>query len=121
MPRAPRRRAAASAQSSAARARSTSASISGGANMSAWRRGRPSAQTVSTRTASARAGSRAAIIDDPEAYRVLLDTLAAHDPDRAEAVRVDTVWAEGRPLRSALMFTPPNVLADVERALAHLR
>ena len=63
----------------------------------------------------------AAIIDDPEAYRVLLDTLAAHDPDRAEAVRVDTVWAEGRPLRGALMFTPPNVLADVERALADLR
>ena len=63
----------------------------------------------------------AAIIDDPEAYRVLLDTLAAHDPDRAEAVRVDTVWAEGRPLRGALMFTPPNVLAAVERALADLR
>ena len=50
----------------------------------------------------------AAIIDDPEAYRVLLDTLAAHDPARAEAVRVDTVWAEGRPLRQALMFTPPE-------------
>ena len=62
----------------------------------------------------------AAIIDDPEAYRVLLDTLAAHDPERAEAVRVDTVWAEGRPLREALMFTPPEVLADVERALAAL-
>ena len=52
---------------------------------------------------------------------MLLDTLAAHDPDRAEAVRVDTVWAEGRPLRGALMFTPPNVLAAVERALADLR
>ncbi|KRE31317.1 family 78 glycoside hydrolase catalytic domain [Agromyces sp. Soil535] len=62
----------------------------------------------------------AAIIDDPEAYRVFLDTLAAHDPARAEAVRVDTVWAEGRPLRQALMFTPPEVLADVERALAAL-
>lgn len=62
----------------------------------------------------------AAIIDDPEAYRVLLDTLASHDPARAEAVRIDTVWAEGRPLRGALMFTPPHVLADVERALAAL-
>lgn len=62
----------------------------------------------------------AAIIDDPEAYRVLLDTLASHDPARAEAVRVDTVWAEGRPLRGALMFTPPDVLADVEHALAAL-
>ena len=62
----------------------------------------------------------AAIIDDPEAYQVLLDTLASHDPARAEAVRADTVWAEGRPLRGALMFTPPDVLADVERALAAL-
>jgi alpha-L-rhamnosidase len=61
-----------------------------------------------------------AIIDDPEAYRVLLDTLAAHDPDRAEAVRTETVWSEGRPLRGALMFTPPNVLDDVERALGSL-
>lgn len=59
----------------------------------------------------------AAIIDDPEAYRALLDTLASHDPARAEAVRTDTVWAEGRPLRQALMFTPSDVLADVERAL----
>lgn len=62
----------------------------------------------------------AAIIDDPEAYRVLLDTLAAHDPARAESVRTDTVWAEGRTLRQALMFTPPNVLDDVDRALGAL-
>ena len=62
----------------------------------------------------------AAIIDDPEAYRVFLDAVAARDPARAEAVRVDTVWAEGRPLRQALMFAPPEVLADVERALAAL-
>ena len=51
---------------------------------------------------------------------MLLETLASHDPARAEAVRIDTVWAEGRPLRGALMFTPPHVLADVERALAAL-
>ena len=50
----------------------------------------------------------AAIIDDPEAYRAVLDTLASHDAGRAEAVRTDTVWAEGRPLRQALMFTPPR-------------
>lgn len=62
----------------------------------------------------------AAIIDDPEAYRVLLDTLTAHDPGRAESVRVDTVWAEGRPMRQALMFTPPDLLAEVDRALAGL-
>jgi alpha-L-rhamnosidase len=62
----------------------------------------------------------AAVIDDPEAYRALLDTLVAHDPARAEAVRIDTVWAEGRTLRQALMFTPSDILADVERALAGL-
>ncbi len=37
----------------------------------------------------------AAIIDDPEAYRVFLDTLAAHDPARAEAVRADTRLGRG--------------------------
>ena len=42
------------------------------------------------------------------------------DPERAEAVRTGTVWAEGRSLRQALMFSPPDVLADVERALARL-
>jgi alpha-L-rhamnosidase len=62
----------------------------------------------------------AAIIDDPEAYRTLLDTLTTHDPGRAEAVRTDTVWSEGRSLRQALMFTPPEVLADVEQALGAL-
>ncbi|MDQ0577635.1 alpha-L-rhamnosidase [Agromyces albus] len=62
----------------------------------------------------------AAIIDDHEAYRTLLDTLAMHDEARADAVRTDTVWAEGRSLRQALMFTPPVVLADIERALAEL-
>jgi alpha-L-rhamnosidase len=62
----------------------------------------------------------AAIIDHPEAYRALLDTLAGHDPARAESVRTDTVWAEGRTLRQALMFTPPDVLDDVDRALGAL-
>ncbi|MFH8251415.1 family 78 glycoside hydrolase catalytic domain [Microbacterium sp. B2969] len=61
--------------------------------------------------------SLADVIDDPRAYRAVLDTLAEFDADRAEAIRAETVWGAGRSLRSALMFTPPPVLADVDRAV----
>jgi alpha-L-rhamnosidase len=57
------------------------------------------------------------VIDDPRAYRAVLDTLGAFDPERAEAVRAETRWGEGRTLASALMFTPPPVLEDVDRAV----
>ena len=63
------------------------------------------------------AASLADVIDDPRAYRALLDTLAEIDPDRAEAVRSGTVWGAGRPLSTALMFTPPDVLARVDDAV----
>lgn len=63
----------------------------------------------------------AEIIDDPRAYRALLDTLARHDPAHAERVRTETVWATGRTLASALMFTAPHVLAEVDAALRALR
>jgi alpha-L-rhamnosidase len=58
-----------------------------------------------------------AVIDDPRAYRALLDTLAEVAPERVEAVRTGTVWSPGRPVSSALMFTPPDVLARVDAAL----
>ena len=61
--------------------------------------------------------SLADVVDDPRAYRALLDTLAAVDPDRAETVRAGTTWAAGRPLASALMFTPPDLLAAVDAAV----
>ncbi len=61
--------------------------------------------------------SLAEVIDDPRAYRALLDTLAEIDPARAEAVRAETVWGAGRPLASALMFTPPDVLARIDTAI----
>ena len=61
--------------------------------------------------------SCAAVIDDPRAYAALLDTLRAADPDRAEAVRTGTVWGERRPLATALLFTPPPVLAQVDEAV----
>lgn len=61
--------------------------------------------------------SCAAVIDDPRAYAALLDTLRAADPDRAEAVRSGTVWGERRHLGSALMFTPPPLLAEIDEAV----
>jgi alpha-L-rhamnosidase len=61
--------------------------------------------------------SLADVIDDPRAYRALLDTLTEIDPARAEAVRADTLWGAGRPLSAALMFTPPDVLAKVDDAV----
>lgn len=57
------------------------------------------------------------IIDDPRAYRALLDTLTAVAPERVDAVRGETTWAAGRPLATALMFTPPPVLAAVDDAI----
>ncbi|MEO2134335.1 family 78 glycoside hydrolase catalytic domain [Microbacterium sp.] len=59
----------------------------------------------------------AAVIDDPRAYRALLDTLADVAPERVDAVREETTWAAGRPLVSALMFTPPSVLDAVDHAI----
>jgi alpha-L-rhamnosidase len=57
------------------------------------------------------------VIDDPRAYDALLDALEETAPERVEGVRSGTVWGAGRPLSSALMFTPPDVLARVDRAV----
>ena len=40
--------------------------------------------------------STASVIDDPRAYRALIDAIEHHDPAQAEAVRRETVWAHGR-------------------------
>ncbi|SCY49537.1 alpha-L-rhamnosidase [Microbacterium sp. LKL04] len=61
--------------------------------------------------------SLADVIDDPRAYAALVDTVAAADPDRAEAVRAETRWGAGRPVTTALMFTPPDLLASVDDAI----
>ncbi|WP_413354358.1 family 78 glycoside hydrolase catalytic domain [Microbacterium sp. 1P06AB] len=61
--------------------------------------------------------SLADVIDDPRAYAALVDTVAAADPDRAEAVRAETRWGAGRPVTTALMFTPPDLLAAVDDAI----
>ncbi|NKF33879.1 hypothetical protein HER21_46475, partial [Pseudomonas sp. BGM005] len=57
------------------------------------------------------------IVDDPRAYRALFDALSDVAPDRVEPVRRDTVWGSGRPLSTALMFSPPEVLARVDEAI----
>ncbi|WP_314505174.1 family 78 glycoside hydrolase catalytic domain [uncultured Microbacterium sp.] len=63
------------------------------------------------------AASLADVIDDPRAYRALLDTVARFDADRAEAVRAETVWGAKRNVSSALMFVPPPLLDEVDAAL----
>ncbi len=61
--------------------------------------------------------SLADVIDDPRAYRALLDTVAAFDADRAEAVRAETLWGANRTVATALMFVPPPLLSDVDAAI----
>jgi alpha-L-rhamnosidase len=63
------------------------------------------------------AASLADVIDDPRAYRALLETVAGFDADRAEAVRAETLWGTNRSVSSALMFVPPSLLDDVDAAL----
>ncbi len=61
--------------------------------------------------------SLADVMDDPRAYAALLAALSEAAPERVDTVRGETVWGAGRPLSSALMFTPPDVLARVDRAV----
>jgi alpha-L-rhamnosidase len=63
------------------------------------------------------AASLADVIDDPRAYRALLDTVANFDAGRAEAVRAETVWGANRGVGTALMFVPPTLIAEVDAAL----
>ena len=63
------------------------------------------------------AASLADVIDDPRAYRALLDTVARFDAGRAESVRAETLWGANRTVGSALMFVPPSLLVEVDEAL----
>ena len=62
--------------------------------------------------------STASVIDDPRAYRALIDAIEHHDPAQADVVRRETVWTHGRTVRQSLMFTPHSLLEYVEEALA---
>ena len=61
--------------------------------------------------------SLADVIDDPRAYRALLDALEDTDPDRARTLRTDTRWTTGRPVSSILMFAPKALHDAVDTAI----
>lgn len=63
------------------------------------------------------AASLADVIDDPRAYKALIDTIQKFDPRVAESIRTDTVWGTGRPVSAALMFTPPSLALAVDEAI----
>ncbi len=76
------------------------------------------AQTPPTRPAlPGLAATLADVIDDPRAYRALLDTIAETDPERAETVRATTFWGAGRTVNTALMFVSPSLLESVDSAI----
>jgi alpha-L-rhamnosidase len=58
------------------------------------------------------------VIDEPRAYRALLDTVGKHDPDRLATLRRYPVWTRGQTVRLALMFAPPALSDDVVQALS---
>ena len=64
--------------------------------------------------------SLAEVIDDPEAYRAILTAIASADPERVRMYRRHTEWVPEQTLAESLLFTPPSVLAHVDRALAEL-
>ena len=58
------------------------------------------------------------VIDDPRAYRALLDTLAAHDPGEADAVRATPCGRDGRTVRQCADVHPAaTLLAKVDAAV----
>jgi alpha-L-rhamnosidase len=63
------------------------------------------------------AASLADVIDDPRAYAALVDTVAASDPARADALRNGTRWGTGRPVTTALMHTTPELRDAVDTAI----
>ncbi|MET8983141.1 family 78 glycoside hydrolase catalytic domain [Streptomyces sp. NPDC004539] len=64
--------------------------------------------------------SLATIIDDPKAYRAVLDAIRDIDASRADAFRRTTRWRTGRALREPLDKAPVEILTAVEEALALL-
>ena len=60
----------------------------------------------------------AAIIDDPEAYRTLLDTLASHDPGARRRSAPTRSGPRDDPCGRRSCSRRRDILADVERALA---
>lgn len=63
--------------------------------------------------------SLADVIDDPEAYRAVLEVLGAESPEAAERFRTTTKWVPGRELGEALfMVAGPDLQRAIEERLA---
>jgi len=66
------------------------------------------------------ATSLAEIMDDPEAYRAVLDAFTRIDPAVATDFRKRTAWVPNQPLFGAFSLISPAVVAEVEGSLAAL-
>ena len=64
--------------------------------------------------------SLAALIEDPEAYRAVWQSMAAVDPATATEFRKHTKWVDERSLAGTFALIPPAVIEQVERALEEL-
>ena len=64
--------------------------------------------------------SLAAIIDDPEAYRTVIDAFTRIDPAVAADFRTRRAWVPNQPLIGAFSLISPAVVAEVEGSLAAL-
>ncbi|MEV6851791.1 family 78 glycoside hydrolase catalytic domain [Actinoplanes sp. NPDC051411] len=60
------------------------------------------------------------VVDDPQAYAVVVDALAGLDPQQAAAFRKNTRFVRGTALRKPLEKIPRPLIAEVERRLAEL-
>jgi alpha-L-rhamnosidase len=62
----------------------------------------------------------AVLIDDYEAYRVVIDTVARDDAEAASVLRTHTKWVPGQTLGGVLFQTPSTTIARIEAALESL-
>jgi alpha-L-rhamnosidase len=62
----------------------------------------------------------AQIMDDPDAYRTVLEAFTRIDPVAATDFRKQTTWLPNQTLKEALNLTPPTVIAEIEKDLARL-
>jgi alpha-L-rhamnosidase len=74
----------------------------------------PAPQRLTTST------SLAAVIDDPVAYRAVLDAFTRIDPAVARDFNRRTAWVEGQPLFGAFSLISPAVVDEVEGSLEQL-
>ena len=74
----------------------------------------PDPQRITTST------SLAAVIDDPVAYRTVLDAFTRIDPAVARDFDRRMAWVENQPLFGAFSLISPAVVAAVEGSLAEL-